>query len=413
MTPFNQALSLASRLFLALTLVSWSLPGGGCVPPIECDSSIGVCPRPEPGIRKDSPLLTKSLWFADERIGLPYNHYPTLCAVERDGIPGRELVIRGQNGIALLLAEEGVPAEPRLIAQTNPWEGQWLDTNGDKRGELFVASFRDSSIRLWGNDGGLIWKHAFAGTPYEMYWTWADVENDGLLEFAVGASDTGTIEILNSGGNRLSSLPNDTWATFHWADIEGDGVLEMVTQDAVGQIGTWRIDGSKVASFRGRRDFAITRLPDDDSRDYILVGCDVFDENGVRVGEYPVVNRYRDCEPPLISYQTPELSHDCVENRMYAPPPVSVRFDAAQPRFRVKFEYSYRVQYPFVAGFPTVTTMRAIMSIYHDNGELEYQEVLNSSAGPGSFLRIPSDIEGEDMLLVAENARILAYRFRR
>ena len=87
-----------------------------------------------------------------------------------------------------------------------------------------------------------------------------------------------------------------------------------------------------------------------------------------------------------------------------------MRFSKNREPFRVELSHSVEITLPFVAGLASFKVLRAILEIYDEAGSLVYREVSDAGNAPGSASVIPSDVEGEELLLLADNTRILAYR---
>ena len=89
---------------------------------------------------------------------------------------------------------------------------------------------------------------------------------------------------------------------------------------------------------------------------------------------------------------------------------VIVRFSKDREPFRVELSHSVETTLPFIAGLTSFKVLRAILEIYDESGSLVYREVSDAGNAPGSVVVIPSDVEGEELLLLADDVRILEYR---
>ncbi len=106
---------------------------------------------------------------------------------------------------------------------------------------------------------------------------------------------------------------------------------------------------------------------------------------------------------------------DCFQEM---PALAAVRFQADQANLRVEFANSARVECcAFGFGSADYEVIRTIIRVFEpsasgDSESLVYEEVLENGDGAGSFVVIPGAVVDTEVLLVADDARILAYQPR-
>lgn len=380
----------------------------------ECDPDSGVCPPPQPGVRFDELGFDKSVWFESARVGAPEELKPTICRVDLDAHPGEEVVLRGASGMAVLAVEGGEAVMRGVIAPINSEIDivDFLDVDLDGNFEYFAEDHFEELFVMFDHVGEVIWNspgsiERLRGVAF------ADVDGDGTLEFA--ARTYVGVEVFDAQGGMIHQLPGERFSAIEFGDFDGDGILELVTVSTSELVETWRLDGSRIASFRlgGEDWYPITdRLPDDDTRDYLRSNCTFLEIDGTVVGKMEP-NEHGYCGAGRVDYVEPfRTIGSCAATRGEATV-LDVRFQADRPPFRVQPSYSINEEgFAFLlAGFIRHHARRTILRIYDPDNRLVYHEVIASASGPESMAVIPSDLEGEEILLVADNQQILAYRF--
>jgi len=193
-------------------------------------------------------------------------------------------------------------------------------------------------------------------------------------------------------------------------------MLDVVTRNVDGLVETWRLDGTRLGSFVSLADYwrlAVHRLPGDESRDYVRIDCTIFDLDGTEVGQIDG-DEYGNCRHAGVDYgEAFETLGTCASEGKAET--LHVRFAADREPFRVEPTYSIdSIGTTVVCGFSLDThATRTILRVFDPDDILVYHEVIESASPPGSITVIPSDVEGEEILLVADDTRILAYRLGR
>ncbi|MCH8881360.1 MAG: hypothetical protein IID34_15950 [Planctomycetes bacterium] len=193
--------------------------------------------------------------------------------------------------------------------------------------------------------------------------------------------------------------------------------LEFVTQVRGGQIAIWDLKGAQVGEFAPedpKLRFKIVRNPDGGDRDFIVLACELYDIDGTLVGTLPT-DENGECNPEEVDYGAPLIDANCPPEGLAEFPEEFVRLEelvrvtADSDPYRAEFTYSIEIDYPYVNGPIGYRSHRTILKIHDPTDELVYHEVIATESNPGSFLVIPSDVPGEEVLLVADGTRIVAY----
>lgn len=423
--------AICSGLIVTLGIGLWGcgLPGlllilPGIQGPV-CYEELGPCPPPEPGVLLNNANISRSIWFEDERIGAPDDSDLTrsLCQADLDRRPGEEFVFRGDEGLTVLASEAGSPSTIAFIPAEQSWKVVFLDVNGDGETEFLYDRDLDfgSELELWNHAGGLQWSrswiHRISNDSFLSYGDWqhADFDGDGDEEFAI--TPVQGVDIIEAGGSVVGSLATDSVWTIRIGDVTGDGILEIVTQTVEGTITIWANDATEINSFvPSEHSSSRIRMirPLDSDRDQILLNCSVYDIDGsvvTRLEEDEGIPGYFPVEE--VEYgRLPIESQSCTVSFFIDEPiehEMAVRFAVDQEPFLVHLSYSIDFDPPAVAGPIPYQATRTILRIFNPEGRLVYHEVLESASTPGSAAVIPSDVPGEELLLVADDARILAY----
>lgn len=423
---------------LRLGLAGFMLANSGCFlinHDVECDEELGVCPSPSPGVLVDDGRIEERVWARGGDRVQPImwggaDFQTTLCTGDLDRAAGEEVILKGADGFmvfssatsdSIVLAD--VPADRML------YDGRttlFIDVDADGDAEYlrfpeFDAGFDRRFITLIDHDGTVRWRRsgdiksgnfidAWNETDLEYGdWAAADIDGDGTIEFALTARNG--VEITDSHGAHVAMIGNEFYDTIRFADTNGDGEFELITV-AGDTIKTWTLNGTRVASFRNPAASwytGVVRTDDEDPIDRIRVHCTLYDRNGNEVGTLEPGKwgscRWDDYDPlNAINLDScaPVQDTRSVER--------SVRFEHDRPLYRVELSYSYRSESVLVLGRAWIPT-HCVIRIFDADGTLVYHEVLESASAPGSITVIPSDVEGEEILLVADDARILSYRF--
>ena len=252
-------------------------------------------------------------------------------------------------------------------------------------------------------------------------WEHADIDGDGIEEFAI--TQFQGVDITEADGSVIDSLSTGSVRTIKFGDMTGDELLEIVTQTINGTITIWDAGGAEISTFDPSGasipldvpSLKLIRLPDSD-RDQILLDCAVHDIDGsviIRLDEDESGTGY--CPVEEVEYgRAPIESPSCtVDFFAYFDEPVEhempVRFAVNQEPFLVHLSYSIDSEPPPLAGLFSYQATRTILRIFSPEGTLVYHEVLESASTPGSAAVISSDVPGEEVLLLADGTRILAY----
>ncbi len=390
----------------------------GCGP--ECDELLGPCPPPEPGVLLNDANISHSVWFEDVRIGAPdkFELTRSLCQADLDKRPGDELAFRGDDGLTVLAAEAGSPSTIAFIPVGVKWHMAFLDVDGDGDSE-FLSDWNEPppyELTLWDHAGNLQWSQANTG-PGD--WEHADVDGDGIEEFAFAPFQG--VNIVKADGTTIANLVAGEVRTIEFGDVDGDGGLEIVAHVIDDSLFIWETDGTEINSFvpseqsdpSGFSRLRMVRLPNSD-RDHILFDCVAYDIDGSVVTRldtdesWPVY-----CPVEEVEYGRPAIESDSCARKHFAilEEPIEHEFEvvfvAGQPSFRVHLSYSIIAKPGFVYLYEAT---RTILRIFNPEGTLVYHEVLESASTPGSAAVIPSDVENQEILLLADDSRILAYQ---
>jgi hypothetical protein len=423
--PAARSAKLVLVSFMMLTLLA------GCDPAtIEawnrlgepwCDPDVGVCPLPEPGIIENSVGIQKSLWLEEERIGFPEPVYGvpggrSLCAADINESPATELIFVGPEGLAVVAPEAGTADVLSFAPLGNPDVITMLDIDGDGNAEFLTETYQPT-IRsgVWSHDGRLLWERD------NWVLTWVAAEGDGVVEFLVKGRNG--IEVLARNGTLIATIGNRYYDGVQLSDLDGNSILEVVTsrwlrsRDGPVEIATWALDGRQLGTFVAEGwDVEVVRLREDDPREFIAVGrddtCELYEIDGTRVFTLPW-DEETFCPVEGVDHQLAPIENTCSStawddwNTPTLGTPVRFLLDA-EP-FAVELSHS-KIFTPAIMGGGWGESVRTILKVYDGEGALVYHEVIDSRSGPGSFAVIPSDVAGAEILLVAENTRILAYR---
>ncbi len=399
----------------------------------QCDTSIGVCPLPDVGVVLDDGRFVKRVWIEDVGVGTAYEQVrgdlrPHMCLAELDTAEGMEVLLHGHDGLAVMSnhpeAPETLAAIPLQPAAVWSLPLLLIDVDGDGNVEFLRRSTEypaiggrpQDSLLLWNHSGELVWRRAIApfldsdGTYVSGGWTAGDVDADGVLEFAVSTSDGA--EIFMADGTDLVQVGGGLSEEIAFANLDGHEGLELVTRSA-GTVNTWAMDGTRIATFEADWKGIIARVSPDDVADRIYADCDYLDAEGQVVASL-TPNEWGYCGAQnTVSYWEDRLIDPCEKPDATDTVVREVRFTSDAEPYRVEVSYSYqtRAQTP-VAGAILSIPLRAALRIYDPGGALVYHEVIASGSGPGSIAVIPSDVEGQELLLVADDTRILAYELR-
>ncbi len=395
----------------------------------ECDELLGPCPPPEPSVLLNNANISRSIWFEEARIGASDDRdlIRSLCQADLDGRPGDELVFRGHEGLTVLAAEAGLPFTIAFVPAERSWNVMFLDVDGDGDTEFLFQS--QGELWLWDHDGNLLWRQSYShttGIPLLVTvgwgdWEHADINGDGIEEFAITAFQG--VDIIAADGSVIDSLSTGSVRTIRFGDVTGDGALDIVTQTVSGVITIWEAGGDEISTLDPSETsipasaprLRLIRLPDSD-RDQILLDCAVYDIDGSVVTRLDTDESWPGyCPVEEVEYGRAAIeSQSCmVEIFGFFDEPVEheipVQFAVKQEPFLVHLSYSIDSEPPPLAGLFSYQSTRTILRIFNAEGTLVYHEVLESVSTPGSAAVIPSDVPGEELLLLADGTRILAY----
>ncbi|MEE9270910.1 MAG: hypothetical protein V3V49_11695 [Candidatus Krumholzibacteria bacterium] len=388
--------------------------------------------------------LAKSLWIEDSRVE-PSGAGTAICRGDLDQTPGDEIVFRGTDGFLVLSPG---PTAPVVYSAIEARGVRFVDVEGDGDAEYLERSWSEG-IRLWDHTGVLLWEVRPDRNQVPAFWTsgvlWADVNDDGKLEFLVGTHQG--VELLTGSGDRLSIIGDLPYRKLTLGQLDDDDDLELVTLDydlrseapnREHRLTTWDLDGTKLGSFQApnresRRAFEFYSLfsdPEQPGLDRIKLDCALYAPDGTEVGSLlPSDTGY--CFGDRADFGREVMFEGCPTDREFEVEPIDVQFRSNAEPFRVEFAYSFELVYwselwSFLSGPPPSgsgaiytgrgtyhNTTRVILKIHDGSGALVYHEVLASGSNPGSFTVIPSDVEGEEILLLVDDSSILAYRSAR
>lgn len=168
------------------------------------------------------------------------------------------------------------------------------DFDGDGDIDLFVSAATAPHVLLVNDGSGHfnVDPQVFAVPPIAATSpSWGDVDNDGLLDLAIGAwnrEGTGDIRIYrNTGAGRLrlhQSLPRDWTFTPRFADLDGDGFQDLLSIADFGQTVWYRNGSDGLLRPAGTSDVengmgaAVGDIDDDGDLDVFISSIRDFDE---------------------------------------------------------------------------------------------------------------------------------------
>lgn len=424
------ALTPALAVFLAIA--------PACEVPPYCENAIGVCPEPDSGVYVDTLDLQKSVWFEDQGINASTwescrEPNQSLCLLGAAGFEESRVLLRGEDEIVLFSTDSAYSTIGRIPVSSDS-NIEFVDLTGRGSTAILAAEYlrdrREYATSLWNTNGERIWSREsdYGATP-------VDINNDGVLEFEL-YSPGGTL-ILNADGTQFTSTPQPS-GFFQLADFDGDGILEAMSYTIVGpdtnpvtvntRITT--IEGGLLAEFTTAGFLYAVRFGDD-TKDYLgNSDCQVMSLDGEVIGEVPREGPLDECAFELAQHAAPRVPTNCrtrdedlhivlsqeLEQNVWdnlsklTNTVVDVQFTADRDRFRVEFDYTI-VEQPKILRCSFYRARKTIMKVFDENNRIVYHEVMASPSGRGSIAVIPSDVEGEEMLLVGDGDRILSYRW--
>jgi hypothetical protein len=392
-----------------------------------CDAEVGVCPRPEPGILVERREISKSLWYEDDRLVVEEEGFLlTVCRGDLDTRAGEEIIFRGDEGFVVL---SSAPTDPAIYGFMDivPIKVRYVDVESDGDVE-YLEYERFERVRLLDHSGGTVWEVRPDYDRVPPFWTppvlWLDTDEDGLLEFFVGTEEG--VQHLTADGTLVGTIGDAPYWRIRLGQLDDDEDLELVAAHVHvpspppgkhDSLSTWDLDGAPIASFdvtdsdepRLIGYFALVPAGERGQSDRIWIGDALYDPQGVRVG---TIEEWDWNSSPLPIAGTEQAYDACPAHIGTSAEPVSVRFVRDEDPFVVEFAHSFeRVEWgDFVQAGGYYNVTRAVLKIYDPSGELVYHEVMATKTGPGSFTVIPSDIEGEEIFLVADGPRVYAFR---
>ncbi len=407
----------------ALAVTSFSLLGSWCPPIVhvtECDSSRGVCPRPEVGVVVDEGVIEKRVWAEAPVVGAPglvFTPIPNLCSADLDAATaGEELLLYGPDGYAVYSIDPSAPGSLAAVEYSEfdlygSWTG-FVDVDRDGTAEylnwaIAADDAKRRTLTLTRLNGDVVWQRTFEGG-----WKPGDIDGDGVLDFAI--STASGVTVFRADGTDIATVGDGPYPYVLLGNLDGELPLEVAVSTG-DSVTTWALEGTKLGSFDYEPEpfgtyALIARQSESDPLDRIRLECDLYDPSGNIVGHVSPDRGY--CGWEDVAYVDDFYLSPCAYQEQTRTNVRLVRFDQETESFTVTVSYSYRSMWSTGGVGPTFEVTRAIIQI-HDSGErLVYHEVLDSASGPGSIAVIPSDIEGQELLLVADDTRILAYELR-
>lgn len=398
----------------------------GCARTTECDPYVGVCPRPQVGVVVNDAGFVKSIWLEEPGITISERGVAkTICRGELDVAPGEEILFRGDEAFVVTAADS---PSPQILSRVpaSLYGTSLIDIEGDGNIE-YIEQYGSEIVRLRNHAGEVLWEVVSDSDKAPHSWwsrsLWFDIDGDAFLEFMIG-TDHG-VELRSADGTILTTIGSVPYGNMHLGQFDEDAELELAlreapSQDELGRIETFDLDGTLLGSFLPPdRDadslfsyFYVVPDPTVPGLERIMAGCRIYDPAGNEVGVLDE-NEYGYCYTGRAIVERDELITSCsvfVPQEMETPP-FNVQFDVQRDVFRVEVTYSFE-RYEFhniVSAGSRHNTMRTVVMIYDQDGSLVYHEVLDSKSGPGSFAVVPSEVEGAEVLLLADDSTVFAY----
>ena len=221
-----RALPWIPIVLLIQLVVSYGILGCGV---LECDPDLGVCPRPDVGVIVDDGHIEKSVWTEAPFVGPPetqgsYSIRPNLCVADLDRVQGDEVIFKGRDGFALFVGEASSPHEltrvrmKDLFTPSRPVLFVDVDRDGDAeylRPPAYLGYNTPRLLRLTNHDGDGRWQRAVDILTSDLRdildeqffirgdWAAADIDSDGILEFAVTTANG--VDIFRADGTPVAT----------------------------------------------------------------------------------------------------------------------------------------------------------------------------------------------------------------
>lgn len=418
----------------------------------HCLRERGECPTPDVGVAIDNGTVKREVWYANQSLGVdPFANASLLCAVDVPrSTPGKVLLFQGPRGLVILDAIDGVASDPLVFPTFHADNVGFVNLDKDPQAEfdvhqdvlypdsdpgigpqVFAPGFDDytdvpytegriepSSV-VYDDDGTRLLISGYLPLG------WVDIDRDGIFE-NVDADDT-TITVFRLDGSVVFRAACDRCFGALGVDFDGDDSLEVVarrfveydpnqgTQGNSSQVIVFSQDGSQVSTFSIPRApyLRVAHSNNGSPGEYLLVNDSAVDKNGMTICN-DITSAVEACGLVTIRPQSPEMFEGCP----YLPEESGVvtfrpRNSLGPHRIEISYSFVERVIEnctPLFFSCSTDYPIRSIVRIYSEEGELVYYEVLDSGSRPGSYVTASSNIEGEEVFLLADDDRILAFR---
>lgn len=396
-----------------------------CSEVIPCDAEVGVCPRPKVGVVVNDAGVVKSIWLDEPNVTVSgLGLQKTICRGDLDVAPGEEVLFLGDTEFVVVPED---PTFPRILSRvsTGLYATRLIDVEGDGNIE-YLDQYYGEAIRLRNHTGDVQWEvtsDSENAPPFLSFTSyWLDVVGDTSLEILINTQHG--VELRSANGTVLATMGVEPYETVFLAQLDEDADLELVARTAwnpsvLGRIDTFDLDGTLLGSIASPDSdadwqfawFYVAADPNVAGLERIVVDCKLYDPAGNEVGvlerdEYDLCHTGRE----ILGMDQVDTSCDLVLEMN--PEPFNVQLSAGSAAHRIDFSYSFE-RYEWndflVSSGTRYNPKRTILKIFDPNGALVYHEVLGSKSGPGSFTVIPSQVEGAEVLLVADDSTVFAY----
>lgn len=413
--------------FRSVVLI-WVSLVAGCHEVIPCDDEVGVCPRPDVEVVVNDGGFVKSIWIEEPEITVTLGgSVRTMCRGDLDAAPGEEIIFRGDYHFMVLRHES---AAPRILSRvpSNFFRTRLIDIEGDGN-VAYLEHGSSETVRLWSHAGDMLWEVKSDSDKAPPFWAsrtlWLDTNGNGSLDFLVG-TDHG-VELRSAAGTLLATIGSLPYWRLVLGQFDEDPDWELATLDydspvpppgRFHRISTFDLDGTPLGSFsspdRETDDlfewFYPVADPNTPGVERIAVECTLYDPAGNEVGVLER-NEYGSCYVGRDIIGADVVETDCATDTGLVTEPFGVRFSPGSEPYRVEMAHSFARYdfHDFVTAGSRYDPKRTILKIVAPDGALVYHEVLGSKSGPGSFVVMPSQVDGAEILLLADDSVVWAY----
>lgn len=398
----------------------------GCTLTIPCDAEVGVCPRPQVGVVVNNAGFVKSIWLDEPEVTVSGRGVvTTICRADVDAAPGEEVLFLGNDAFVVAAVD---PSLPRIVSKVaaHLYDISMIDIEGDGNIE-YVERGYSIGFRLRDHTGDVLWEFApDSEAPMPFGWSnpvWLDSDGDRTLEFLIG-TDHG-VELRSADGSVLRTIGSAPYKRMYLGQFDVNADLELIAglalpQEGLVRVDTFDLEGTLLGSFSLPDPdgdwlysyFYVAADPTVPGLERIRGNCILYDPAGNDVGALEM-QEYGSCFTRRDIVGEDQLSTNCSISQAdeMGTEPFNVRFDVGGGAHRVELTYSLeRYDWTdFNSAGTAYYPKRTILMIYDPNGYLVYHEVLDSKSGPGSFAVIPSEVEGAEVLLLADDSTVFAY----